>query len=177
MILVMGRVDIKASLPYRKTALIAFRFLFIKDRMEDSDCERKIPVLCDRLRELRGRHTQEDVARELGLTRACYAHYESGRNEPDIQTLKKLADYFHVTLDFLIRGRDPLHPSQGLSLTEEEFRILKQFKKHPLYPSLLHNICRDPEGKIRTVYEFWEIVEEERQIGNLPEPSPSESET
>ena len=50
---------------------------------------------------------QKEVADYLGITGSAYNHYESGRNQPDIQTLNKLADYFNVTVDMLL-GRSEI---------------------------------------------------------------------
>lgn len=41
------------------------------------------------------------VADVLKITRQGYFHYESGTREPNIQTLKKLAEYYGVTLDLI----------------------------------------------------------------------------
>ena len=56
-----------------------------------------------RLRAIRVRKgmLQKDVANYLGITPPAYNHYESGRNEPDLQTLQKIADLFGVTTDDL----------------------------------------------------------------------------
>lgn len=52
------------------------------------------------LREKRGL-TQEELATSLGISRAALSHYEKNRREPDTETLSKVADLFHVSLDFL----------------------------------------------------------------------------
>lgn len=65
-------------------------------------------ILGVRLKKLRGNKTQEDVAKSIGLSRGRYAHYETNRVEPDLETLRKLADYFNVTIDYLLgRSDDP----------------------------------------------------------------------
>ncbi|WP_333888258.1 helix-turn-helix domain-containing protein [Clostridium sp.] len=48
--------------------------------------------------------TQDELSKELNINRATYAHYETGRREPDIETLKLLAKYFNVSLDYLLDG-------------------------------------------------------------------------
>ncbi|EWH21213.1 MULTISPECIES: helix-turn-helix domain-containing protein [Bacillus] len=66
-------------------------------------------MLGDRLKELREskKLTQEQVAKFLGTTRGTYAHYEINKRKPDYDTLIKLADFFGVTTDYLLRGVDP----------------------------------------------------------------------
>jgi len=60
----------------------------------------------DRLRELRLRKSisQEEVARQIGITRSAYSHYEINNRQPVYETLKKLAVLFNVSLDYIIGG-------------------------------------------------------------------------
>lgn len=46
---------------------------------------------------------QEDLANYLNIKQATYSGYESGKYEPNIETLIKLADYFHTSIDNLVR--------------------------------------------------------------------------
>lgn len=64
-------------------------------------------TLTDRLKEKRKEYklTQQAVADKLGITQSTYAYYETGRNEPDIEMLKRLADVFQTSIDFLV-GHD-----------------------------------------------------------------------
>lgn len=47
----------------------------------------------------------QTLADYLGLNRSTVTHYVAGRTEPDIATLIKIADFFHVSVDYLV-GRD-----------------------------------------------------------------------
>ena len=49
--------------------------------------------------------TQEEIARLLNTSQTTYSKYEAGIHEPNLETLCKLADYYNVSLDYLI-GRD-----------------------------------------------------------------------
>ena len=57
--------------------------------------------LCERLRQLRAEchMTQVEVAEQLHMTRQAVSSYESGRTEPDLETLKQLAEIYGVTLE------------------------------------------------------------------------------
>lgn len=57
--------------------------------------------------------TQEEMANFLGITRPAYTAYESGRRQPDYSTIQKLADFFNVTVDYLL-GRDELDITEVL---------------------------------------------------------------
>ena len=59
------------------------------------------------LREKRGL-TQEELSSKLGISRAALSHYETNRREPDYATLDKIANFFDISLDFLLgRTNDP----------------------------------------------------------------------
>lgn len=51
--------------------------------------------------------TQEEMAAKIGVHRGTYANYERGNRQPDYETLTKIADFFEVSIDYLIRGVDP----------------------------------------------------------------------
>ena len=45
---------------------------------------------------------QKELAERLGITVRAYHYYEEGKRYPDFQGLLALADYFGVTLDYLV---------------------------------------------------------------------------
>ncbi|AAY52819.1 gp33 [Listeria phage A500] len=58
----------------------------------------------NRLKQLRKNtnKTQEDISKILGISRGAYSHIENGRNEPDMETIVKLANIFEVSTDYLL---------------------------------------------------------------------------
>lgn len=48
--------------------------------------------------------TQKQVAVSLNVVESCYANWEQGRTEPNIEMLRKLGQIFHVGLEDLING-------------------------------------------------------------------------
>ena len=60
-----------------------------------------------RLRDLREDRdmTQAQVASLLGIDQRVYSNYETGKREIPLRHLIVLADYYHVTVDYLL-GRD-----------------------------------------------------------------------
>ena len=61
---------------------------------------------CQNLKETRKlcNLTQKQVATELNVVESCYANWEQGRTEPNIDMLRKLGVIFNVSLDDLING-------------------------------------------------------------------------
>lgn len=49
--------------------------------------------------------TMKELGRLVGVSEGAISHYETGRREPDPEMLKRIADVFGVTTDYLI-GRD-----------------------------------------------------------------------
>lgn len=54
----------------------------------------------------RDKITQREIADYLGITARAVGFYETGDRRPDFEGLIKLADYFDVSLDYLV-GRSP----------------------------------------------------------------------
>lgn len=65
-------------------------------------------MIAKRLKELRSEsgRKQHEVAKYLGITRPAYTAYESGSRQPDLETVKKLAEYFNTTTDYLLGKSD-----------------------------------------------------------------------
>ncbi len=57
------------------------------------------------LRNERG-YSQRDLAKILHISQRRISYLESGVTEPDLQTLIELADFFGVTIDFLVGRTD-----------------------------------------------------------------------
>lgn len=57
-----------------------------------------------RLRDLREDHdlTQEQLAKKINITQRAYSHYENGEREIPLEILIRLADFYDVTLDYLV---------------------------------------------------------------------------
>ena len=52
--------------------------------------------------------TQKQLATELGISELAIQHYEAQRRKPAYDILIALADYFDVSLDYLVgRSDDP----------------------------------------------------------------------
>jgi transcriptional regulator with XRE-family HTH domain len=48
------------------------------------------------------RWSQIEVAKKIGITNAVLSNYERGSRDPDTDTLKKLADLYDVSADYLL---------------------------------------------------------------------------
>ncbi|MCP8970536.1 helix-turn-helix domain-containing protein [Ectobacillus ponti] len=83
--------------------------------------EKRLSVLGNRLKECRGKRTQEEVAAHLEISRARYSHYENGRSEPDNEMLQRMASYYDTSSDYLLgitNDKSPVKVETYDSLTE-----------------------------------------------------------
>ncbi|AFL99473.1 putative transcriptional regulator [Desulfitobacterium dehalogenans ATCC 51507] len=69
--------------------------------------------------------THQQMADMLGITRQAYGNYEAGKREPDHDTMKRLAEFFNVSTDFLLG----LNFSDKLLTPKEEKDIAKDLEK------------------------------------------------
>lgn len=81
-----------------------------------------------RLKELRNDHKkkQTDLSDLLKISKSTYCCYEQGTCEPSISSLIKLADYYHVSLDYLV-GR--VWRDEVGYLTPEQREAVNELKK------------------------------------------------
>lgn len=88
--------------------------------------------LGNRLKELRveNRKTQEQIAKELGTTKATIGRYELGSREPKTDMLNALANYFDVTTDYLLGRTDnrKLTVKDEKSIQKDLKQIINDFK-------------------------------------------------
>lgn len=60
------------------------------------------------LREIRKKKhlSQLKVAMDLSVSREVLSYYETGKHSPDVEMLVRLSEYFNVSIDYLITGKD-----------------------------------------------------------------------
>ena len=83
-----------------------------------------------RLKELRVQEgvSQKELAKDLNMSAGNLCDWEKGRTEPDIERLIRLADYFDVSLDYLM-GREKNHAEEATPPTNLKYRLLGAFNK------------------------------------------------
>lgn len=50
--------------------------------------------------------SQLKVAMDLNISREALSYYENGKRSPDLDMLRKLSEYFSLSIDFLINGKE-----------------------------------------------------------------------
>lgn len=62
----------------------------------------------------------KDLAPKLLLAPSTLGNYVQGTREPDYDTLRRIADYFGVSIDYLLGHKSPV--------TDDERQLLAQFR-------------------------------------------------
>lgn len=60
------------------------------------------------LREIRRKKhlNQQKVAMDLNISRESISYYENGKRSPDVETLLRFSEYYNVSIDYLITGKE-----------------------------------------------------------------------
>lgn len=89
----------------------------------------------ERLKALRNQRglSQEALADSLGITRSRLGNYEQGIREADFETLELLADYFNVSVDYLL-GKTEVTP---MLLNEEQKEVVDLVTAKPILKDML----------------------------------------
>jgi len=97
--------------------------------------------------------TQTEVAKQMGVNQNTYSYWENGKAKIDNETLKKLADYFEVSVDHLL-GRDEIKRSiPKEDITRENIRFA------------LSGEVRDlTDEELEEIVNFAKFVQERRKI-------------
>jgi len=64
-------------------------------------------VVSDSIKKLRKEKnmTQDELAEKLCVTRQAVSNWETGKTEPDVETLTRLAEIFDVSVEYIIYGK------------------------------------------------------------------------
>ncbi|OLN21930.1 hypothetical protein BTO30_12045 [Domibacillus antri] len=112
------------------------------------------PDILKRLRKNKQK-TQKEMAEFLGITRQAYGHYENGSRQPDLSTIEKLADFFEVTTDYLIKGKE--RNVTDTDLSDDEKKMLAFFK-NPELNLFFKEMAQSKEEQLEEMRQIWEII-------------------
>ena len=87
--------------------------------------------------------TQVEAAKRMGITRSALAMYETGKREPDFETLELIADFYNVNMDTLY-GRGPA-PEESKPATGGDGKIVND---DPELTEILECCREDPHMRM-----------------------------
>jgi len=90
----------------------------------------------ERLKSLRKEKnmSQQKLAKQIGTNQQNIHRYEHGFYEPDITTLKLLANFFNTSIDYLVGNTEIWHkiePVESFDLNELEANLVKKYRDLP----------------------------------------------
>lgn len=77
------------------------------------------------------RVSQQYLADAIGVSQPSINKYENHNIEPDIETLRRMADFFDTSVDFIVGHTDvrrKIEPTEAYELNEEEAEIIAQYR-------------------------------------------------
>ena len=105
-----------------------------------------------KIRQLRKQHniSQKEFADKMNIAQTTYSGYETEQRAPDIETLKKIADFYGVSLDYLCEHETKTVAEFG-TLNDAQImaiKILLQLPESKFYEFL---------GRLKTVADLYNI--------------------
>lgn len=93
------------------------------------------------LKKLRTEHnlTQEELASKLKISRSTLGMYETGKREPDFETLEVIADFFNVDMNFLL--------GKTVSENDEFYKSKPQYYLDNETAAIAQEIFENPDMK------------------------------
>lgn len=82
-----------------------------------------------RIKEIRLQNgiSQKQLALAIGVAQNTLSQYENGKRAPDFDTMARISDYFHVSVDYLL-GRD--EEKLPTAISEEQDSIDEELMKY-----------------------------------------------
>ena len=125
------------------------------------------------------------LARELGITRQAVSQYADGTGQPNADKLKRIADYFNVSTDWLL-GRaggvksldaDVSAVGQYTGLSEDAIEFLHSIREqekqmetisaiisHWAIPNIVNYVLELKDAKIQAEFERWGASEQKAEM-------------
>ena len=90
----------------------------------------------NRIREVRKLNgmTMKQLGAEIGVAESTVSQYETGKREPDNETLLRIGELFNVTVGYLLGAEEPKeNPATigGNGVSDKDIRLLEWFHSLP----------------------------------------------
>ena len=82
----------------------------------------------ERLRELRreSHMTGDELGKKFNVTKTAISYWENGKSFPDEETIKKFADFFQVSTDYILGNSDIRNPYENHQRISESIKDDKE---------------------------------------------------
>lgn len=94
-----------------------------------------------KLRDERG-VKDSDVVKGTGITKSTFSDWKTGRSKPKNEKLQKIADYFGVTVDYLMTGKEEVTAANSELTVKDEREIGRDLDR------IMEEIENDVDGPL-----------------------------
>lgn len=123
-------------------------------------------TLGERIKQLRDSKqlSQDELAKVFNLSQSTIAYYETNKKQPPLQTLQTIADFFHVSTDYLLGRTD----NKNEKLSQEEQKSPKDLQKFLDQQGIMFDgvpLTDDDKEKICKALEiiFWDAKQQNKR--------------
>lgn len=109
-------------------------------------------TLLDRLNELKNQSglNAKQLTSELGISNTAFTDWNKGKGSPSLDAVIKFADYFNVTIDYLVYGKDTTDQTVKLDFSNKaDIELLEKF--HELPPELRNKLITYLDGMLAAI--------------------------
>lgn len=139
--------------------------------------------ILDRISMLLGNREQKELTKYLGLNSVAFSEWKSGKSKSYRKYLIEIAEFFNISIDYLVYGKEKNSSTDNLSENEQEMldvfqkfndreqikligRLEELYRQKQIKECVAHKVARASDGQFRRT----EISKEElERIDNLPE--------
>lgn len=114
---------------------------------------KRIKRLRENLKDEDSKWTQNYVAKQIGVARVTYTAYENGTKTPPPDIVKKLANLFNVSTDYLLGNTDDPYEIEDEELEEFIKNVRVWYKDAP----------KTKEEKLKLMKDMFELIKKYEQ--------------
>lgn len=105
-------------------------------------------ALLDRVKGLMAQSnmTAKQLTVELGISNSSFTDWGKGKGSPSLDTVTKIADFFHVSIDYLVHGKEFSSAKQLDFSNPMDKELLEKF--HSLTPELREKLLGYVDGML-----------------------------
>ena len=106
------------------------------------------------------------VATEIGVNKASASAWKNRNLTPRSETIRKLADYFGVSVDYLMGNTDEMRP-KAFETKDPDVEIFEMIEmlKHPEIQKLLQRLINRPISDIDKMLDILDLLDKQSQGG------------
>lgn len=116
--------------------------------------------------------TQPELAKIFHTTKSSISKYENNKSLPEVETLKEYADYFKVSIDYLLGKTDIKNPSMNIPegvqkyLNDEENQFLIDLLQKDDFHMFLREARGASDKDLATAVRVFKAVKEGTRKGD-----------